>query len=112
MLVFLGFAISWNQAPDSKTAKVPGSTQTSVITQLFPLVYPLFVLFMSAQIAHDRVALASAVVLISFACSSARLLMTQARQQQSTQALVRQTVLWKLLPTEWPSLTTKACTFM
>jgi two-component system cell cycle sensor histidine kinase/response regulator CckA len=99
LLVYLGFAATWNRTAESTAAgMVAVRGPSSVMTQLFPLVYPLFVLAMSAQIAQERVALASVVVLISFVCSSARLLLTQAKQQQSTQALVRQTVAMETSP--------------
>jgi two-component system cell cycle sensor histidine kinase/response regulator CckA len=99
LLVYLGFAVTWNRTGDSNAAGLPAVRgRGAVVTQLFPLVYPLFVLAMSSQIAQERVSLASVVVFISFVCSSARLLLTQARQQQSNQVLVRQTVAMETSP--------------
>jgi PAS domain S-box-containing protein len=99
LLLYFGFATTWNTAGESNAGTtIPIRKPNSVVTQLFPLVYPLFILAMSAQIARERVSLASVVVLISFVCSSARLLLTQARQQEATQALVRQTVAMETSP--------------
>ena len=99
LLLYFGFAASWNTAGESNAGTtVPVRKPNSVVTQLFPLVYPLFILAMSSQIARESVPLASVVVLISFACSSARLLVTQARQQETTLALVRQTVAMETSP--------------
>jgi PAS domain S-box-containing protein len=99
LLMYFGFAATWNRTGVSSAANtVAARNQGSVVTQLFPLVYPLFVLAMSARIARENVALASVVVLISFLCSSARLLLTQARQQQSNRALLRQTVAMETSP--------------
>ncbi len=86
----LGFAATWDSPRGSKSVTTaPVQAKNAVVTQLFPLLYPFFVLLMSARIAQERVALASIVVLVSFACSSSRLLMTQHRQQRSTAALER-----------------------
>jgi two-component system cell cycle sensor histidine kinase/response regulator CckA len=99
LLLNFGFAATWNRAEESSTGvAMPTRGASALVTQLFPLVYPLFVLTISAQIARDQVALASAVVLISFACSSARLLVTQVRQQRSNRALARQTVAMETCP--------------
>jgi PAS domain S-box-containing protein len=71
----------------SSVSTAPVRAENSVVTQLFPLFYPACVLMMSAQIAQERVALASIVVLVSFTSSSVRLLVTQQRQRRSTEAL-------------------------
>ena len=99
LLLYLGMAFTWNRKEEPNAGSMmAGRGARAVVTQLFPLVYPLFVLVISAQIARDRVALASLVVLISFACSSVRLSLTQARQMESNQALVRQTVAIETSP--------------
>jgi diguanylate cyclase (GGDEF)-like protein len=61
-----------------------------IATQLFPLLYPLLILAMSAGIAHERISLAATVVLVSFACSSARLLITHHRLLDAQEALQRE----------------------
>jgi two-component system cell cycle sensor histidine kinase/response regulator CckA len=88
LMMPFAFAATWDGTASSRSvAAAPVQAKNAVVTQLFPLLFPLFVLVMSARIAQERVALASIVVLVSFACSSARLLMTQHRQQRSTDAL-------------------------
>jgi diguanylate cyclase (GGDEF)-like protein len=54
------------------------------------LIYPLLVLFMSLRIARERLGLAALVVVCSFLCSSARLLVTQHRLLQAKEALRRE----------------------
>jgi two-component system cell cycle sensor histidine kinase/response regulator CckA len=99
LLLYLGVAATWKRTDQSNAGgATPARGASGVVTQLFPLVYPLFVLVMSAQIAREQVTLASVVVLISFVCSSARLLVTQVRQHESNQALVRQTVAMETSP--------------
>jgi diguanylate cyclase (GGDEF)-like protein len=56
-------------------------------TEIFHLIYPLLVLFMSLRIAREHTGLAAVVVLLSFACSSARLLVTQHRLLVAKEAL-------------------------
>jgi diguanylate cyclase (GGDEF)-like protein len=58
-----------------------------IVTQLFPLLYPLLILVMFARIAQARMTLAAAVVLVSFVCSSTRLLVTHQRLLRAQEAL-------------------------
>jgi diguanylate cyclase (GGDEF)-like protein len=58
-----------------------------IVTQLFPLLYPLLILVMFARIAQARMSLAAAVVLVSFVCSSTRLLVTHQRLLRAQEAL-------------------------
>jgi diguanylate cyclase (GGDEF)-like protein len=60
-----------------------------IYTEIFHLIYPLLVLFMSLRIARDHTGLAAVVVLMSFTCSSARLLVTQHRLLIAKDALRR-----------------------
>lgn len=60
-----------------------------IYTEIFHLIYPLLVLFMSLRIARDHTVLAAVVVLTSFSCCSARLLVTQHRLQIAKEALRR-----------------------
>jgi diguanylate cyclase (GGDEF)-like protein len=59
-------------------------------TEIFFMLYPLLVLFMSLRIARERLGLAAAVVLLSFVCSSARQLVTQNRLLLTKEALRRE----------------------
>jgi diguanylate cyclase (GGDEF)-like protein len=61
-----------------------------IFAELFYLLYPLLVLFMSLRIARERLGLAATVVLLSFMCSSARLLVTQNRLLVAKDALRRE----------------------
>jgi PAS domain S-box-containing protein len=81
-------AATWNPpGASSSGAAAPVQAESSVVTQLFPLFFPACVLLMSARIAREQLTLASIVVLISFTCSSVRLLATQQRQRRSTEEL-------------------------
>jgi len=78
--------------PDDEATLVSvGVLRRSLIAaQLFPLLYPLLILAMSAGIAHARISLAAGVVLVSFLCSSARLLVTHHRLLDAQDALRRE----------------------
>ncbi len=58
-----------------------------VITQLFPLLYPAFILVMSAYVRPEWMRMAWLLVFLSFACFSARLLLTQIRLLQAQECL-------------------------
>jgi diguanylate cyclase (GGDEF)-like protein len=91
LLLPLVTAVTWDKAefpkPETETAARVGSL---VVAQLFPLLYPLLILIMFAQIAQERITLAVVVVLISFVCSSARLLVTHHRLLEAKEALRRE----------------------
>jgi len=70
---------TWSRSEHAELPAARVQSKGMVVTQLFPLLYPLMILVMSAGIARERIALASMVVLACFACSSARLLVTQHR---------------------------------
>jgi diguanylate cyclase (GGDEF)-like protein len=70
---------------DDKTA--PLRARGLIVTQLFPLLYPLLILVMFTKIAQARITLAAAVVLVSFLCSSTRLLITHQRLLRAQEAL-------------------------
>ena len=58
-----------------------------LLVQSLPLLYSLLIVAISARIAQQRLTWAAAVVLISFACSGTRLLITQFRQQRAQHLL-------------------------
>jgi diguanylate cyclase (GGDEF)-like protein len=72
-------------SPDDNIA--PLHTRGLIVTQLVPLLYPLLILVMFTRIAEARITLAAAVVLVSFLCSSTRLLITHQRLLQAQEAL-------------------------
>jgi diguanylate cyclase (GGDEF)-like protein len=93
-------AATWKQAEspqyllDSNQTESPQSEspqrEKRIYTEIFHLLYPLLVLFMSLRIARDRTGLAAVVVLLSFGCSSARLLVTQHRLLVAKEMLRRE----------------------
>ncbi|HZR56695.1 MAG TPA: GGDEF domain-containing protein [Terriglobales bacterium] len=81
-------AATWhNQEPEKTDETAPFHARGLIITQLFPLLYPLLILVMFTRIAQARITLAAAVVLVSFLCSSTRLLITHQRLLRAQEAL-------------------------
>ena len=83
-------ATTWKQAEAPELSFDPPRRDKRVYTEIFFLLYPLMVLFMSLRIARERLGLAAAVVLLSFVGSSARLLVTQNRLLLAKEALRRE----------------------
>ena len=90
LIVPLIIAVAWKQAEALDEALDPPLRERRIYTELFYLLYPMLVLFMSLRIARERLGLAAAVVFLSFAVSSARLLITQTRLVQAKDALRRE----------------------
>jgi len=82
-------ATAWRQAAPELSFDPP-RREKRIYTEIFFLLYPLLVLFMSLRIARERLGLAAVVVLFSFVCSSARLLVTQNRLLLAREALRRE----------------------
>lgn len=78
--LFLVFAATW-RAPKMSFNDTPVRERGPLLVQSLPLLYSLLLVAMSARIAQHRLNWAATVVLISFACSGTRLLITQFRQQ-------------------------------
>lgn len=83
-------AAAWKQAESPEFPLEPPRREKRVYTEIFFLLYPLLVLFMSLRIARERLGLAAVVVFLSFVCSSARLLVTQHRLVLAKDALRRE----------------------
>ncbi len=83
-------ATTWKQVEAPEIALDPPPREKRVYTEIFFLLYPLLVLFMSLRIARERLALAAGVVFLSFVCSSTRLLVTQNRLVRLKDALRRE----------------------
>lgn len=83
-------AVTWKQAEAPEISHDPPVREKAVYTDVFYLIYPVLVLFMSLRIARERLWLAGVVVLLSFVCSSARLLVTQHRLILAKEALRRE----------------------
>jgi len=77
-------AACWNKAESSSSVEAaPARAHNMVVQQLFPLLYPLLILVMSARNAVAHPVLATAIGLVSFVCFCGRLLVTQHRLQLS-----------------------------
>lgn len=83
-------AATWRQSEAPQLPLGPESGEKRIYTEALFLIYPLLVLFMSLRIARARLGLAALVVLLSFICSSARLLVTQNRLLRTKEALHRE----------------------
>ncbi len=83
-------ATVWKQSESPEILPAAPRRTRQIYSEVFYLIYPLLVLFMSLRIARERLGLAAIVVLISFVCSSARLLITQHRLLVAKDALRRE----------------------
>ena len=83
-------AAAWKQREAPELSLESPRREKHIFSEMFYLLYPLLVLFMSLRIARERLALAALVVLLSFMCSSARLLVTQHRLLLAREALRRE----------------------
>jgi diguanylate cyclase (GGDEF)-like protein len=90
LIIPMLIALTWKQAEAPEFAAELPVREKKVYLEAFHLIYPLLVLFMSLNIARARLGLAALVVLLSFVCSSARLLVTQHRLLQAREALRRE----------------------
>src|SRR5215469_8819761 len=81
--LFVVLAATWQAAPGA----APVILRRSLLVQALPLLYSLLIVVICARIVQQRLSLAASVVLTSFACSGARLLVTQYRQQRVQQLL-------------------------
>jgi diguanylate cyclase (GGDEF)-like protein len=90
LIVPLLIVVTWKQTEAVDVALEPPRRERRISTEIFYLFYPVLVLFMSLRIARERIGLAAAVLLLSFAVSSARLLVTQNRLVVAKDALRRE----------------------
>jgi diguanylate cyclase (GGDEF)-like protein len=90
LVVPILIAATWKQAEAPEFSFDPPRREKRIYTEIFFMLYPLLVLFMSLRIARERLGLAAAVVLPSFVCSSARQLVTQNRLLLTKEALRRE----------------------
>jgi diguanylate cyclase (GGDEF)-like protein len=90
LLLPMVIAATWKQEEAPEISQDTPNREKRISTEVFFLIYPLLVLFMSLRIARERLALAAMVVLLSFVCSSARLLVTQHRLLRAKEALRRE----------------------
>lgn len=90
LLVPMGIANAWKQSEAPELSRDSRPREKRIYIEVFYLMYPLAVLFMSLRIARDHVVLAALAVGLSFVCSSARLLVTQHRLLRTKDALRRE----------------------
>jgi diguanylate cyclase (GGDEF)-like protein len=90
LIIPMAIAATWKQAEAPQISHHEPAREKRIYTEIFYLIYPLLVLFMSLRIARDRLWIAAVVVLLSFVCSSARLLVTQHRLILAKEALRRE----------------------
>jgi len=86
LAVPLVIAAAWQQ-PAVQDSAGGVEREKKIYTEIFYLFFPLLILVMSLRIAHERLGLAAIVIFLSFACSSARLLLTQHRLVKAQEAL-------------------------
>ncbi len=90
LVIPMAIAATWKQAEAPPISHDQPVREKRIYTEIFYLIYPLLVLFMSLRIARERLWIAALVVLLSFVCSSARLLVTQHRLILVKEALRRE----------------------
>jgi len=90
LLAPLLIATFWKQVETPEISSESPRREKRIYSEVFYLLYPLLVLFMSVAIARERLTLAALMVLFSFVCSSARLLVTQNRLLLTKEALRRE----------------------
>jgi diguanylate cyclase (GGDEF)-like protein len=90
LVVPMIIALMWRQTEAPELKLEAPQREKRIYTEIFFLIYPLLVLFMSLRIARERLGLAALVVFSSFVCSSARLLVTQHRLLGVREALRRE----------------------
>ncbi len=88
LLIPIARAVTWEMPEEPAVTSISG--RGIVIAQIFPLLFPLLILGMFERVAKLNLQLAACIVLISFLCSSARLLVTHLRLLKAQDALRRE----------------------
>jgi diguanylate cyclase (GGDEF)-like protein len=83
-------ATAWKQVESPEILLEPPPKEKRIYSEISSLLYPLLVLFLSLRIAREKLTLAALIVLPSFFCSSARMLVTQSRLMLAKEALRRE----------------------
>ena len=83
-------ATAWKQVESPEILPEPPPGEKQIYAEISSLLYPMLVLFMSVRIARGHLTLAAVIVLSSFLCSSARMLVTQSRLMLAKEALRRE----------------------
>ena len=90
LIVPMILATIWNQAESPELSLEPPKRTKWIYADVSYLLFPLLVLVMSLRIAREKLGLAALVVLTSFVCSSARMLVTQYRLVRVKETLRRE----------------------
>jgi len=90
LIIPLLIVVTWKQTEAVDVALEPPPRERHISTEIFYLLYPMLVLFMSLRIARERLGLAATVLSLSFVCFSTRLLITQNRLVRAKDALRRE----------------------
>lgn len=91
LVVPLVASATWVPSEETKAEEnFRSAARNQLLTQLFALIFPVLIVLMSLRIAQERGSLAAVILLLSFACSSARLLLTQKRLLNAQEALRRE----------------------
>ena len=90
LVIPIVIAATWKQQEAPEITHDAPRREKRIYTEIFYLLYPLLVLFMSLRIAREHLVLAALVVFLAFVCSSARLLVTQHRLLLTREALRRE----------------------
>jgi len=80
-------AVTWQQTEPEPVIERIASPRQALSIHLLPTLIPLTVLFLSTRILKEQTVLASVLMVFSFAVYSARLAVSQARQQRAVLAL-------------------------
>ncbi|HWY08455.1 MAG TPA: PAS domain S-box protein [Candidatus Acidoferrales bacterium] len=86
-VIFL--AVAWPRRDSDSIAEPVSRFDDLAVTNGFPVVIPLLVLFMGRAIAIDRFALAWIAISASFLCSAVRLILTNRKQRRVSQELLQ-----------------------
>jgi diguanylate cyclase (GGDEF)-like protein len=100
LLASMLIATAWKQVQCPEILLEPPPSEKHTYAEISSLLYPMLVLFMSLRMAREHLSLAAVIMLASFLCSSARMLVTQSRLMRTKEALRREakrdslTALW------------------
>jgi diguanylate cyclase (GGDEF)-like protein len=90
LLIPLIAAARWKETAQRAlpSGRVPAPAM--IVTQIFPLFYPLLILALSARVAQNLIVPAALVVLLSYGCTTLRMILTHKRLLTAQRALEHQ----------------------
>lgn len=83
------FALTWNPKAEPAPKIESSPLQSTITSQVLPILIPLLVLIMGRRIAAEQVEIAWIAVAASFVLSAARLLLTNSKQRRIAETLSR-----------------------